>query len=165
MRLIVGEPDKAWAVLKWWSCAAVLCIVAIPLSYGYSILLVPAMFVLAPFLEVYINYYTPKEWSDRRFKSRFWRSVIYAFTVGISLCLLDVVALLIGALAGAVMYLMCGVTAILAEPVLDRLREFWVHGTCRQCGYDLQGLPEPRCPECGTSFASEWRLNRDSTTE
>lgn len=24
--------------------------------------------------------------------------------------------------------------------------------TCRQCGYDLQGLPESRCPECGTPF-------------
>jgi 4-amino-4-deoxy-L-arabinose transferase-like glycosyltransferase len=24
--------------------------------------------------------------------------------------------------------------------------------TCKRCGYDLQGLPEPRCPECGTVF-------------
>jgi hypothetical protein len=23
---------------------------------------------------------------------------------------------------------------------------------CRKCYYDLRGLPEPRCPECGTSF-------------
>jgi predicted RNA-binding Zn-ribbon protein involved in translation (DUF1610 family) len=23
---------------------------------------------------------------------------------------------------------------------------------CQNCGYDLQGLPEPRCPECGQSF-------------
>jgi len=23
---------------------------------------------------------------------------------------------------------------------------------CRHCGYDLRGLTEPRCPECGTSF-------------
>ncbi len=23
---------------------------------------------------------------------------------------------------------------------------------CRECGYDLQGLTEPRCPECGTQF-------------
>ena len=22
-------------------------------------------------------------------------------------------------------------------------------GTCNQCGYDLRGLPTPRCPECG----------------
>ncbi|MCB9852093.1 MAG: hypothetical protein H6819_03285 [Phycisphaerales bacterium] len=28
--------------------------------------------------------------------------------------------------------------------------------TCLQCGYDLKGLPENRCPECGTPFdASE----------
>jgi hypothetical protein len=24
--------------------------------------------------------------------------------------------------------------------------------TCRRCGYDLHGLPEPRCPECGSAF-------------
>ena len=24
--------------------------------------------------------------------------------------------------------------------------------TCKKCGYDLQGLPENRCPECGTAF-------------
>ena len=26
-------------------------------------------------------------------------------------------------------------------------------GHCVKCGYDLYGLPEPRCPECGTGFA------------
>lgn len=26
---------------------------------------------------------------------------------------------------------------------------------CIQCGYDLQGQTEPRCPECGTSFDSK----------
>lgn len=26
-------------------------------------------------------------------------------------------------------------------------------GQCLACGYDLTGLPSPRCPECGTSFA------------
>ena len=25
-------------------------------------------------------------------------------------------------------------------------------GVCVRCGYDLRGLPEPRCPECGTPF-------------
>lgn len=33
---------------------------------------------------------------------------------------------------------------------------------CASCGYDLQGLPEPRCPECGQPFrrvgpSSPWR--------
>lgn len=26
------------------------------------------------------------------------------------------------------------------------------HGVCTRCGYDLRGLPEPRCPECGLPF-------------
>ena len=25
-------------------------------------------------------------------------------------------------------------------------------GVCRRCGYALRGLPETRCPECGTPF-------------
>ncbi len=25
-------------------------------------------------------------------------------------------------------------------------------GACHWCGYDLRGLPSPRCPECGTPF-------------
>ena len=28
-------------------------------------------------------------------------------------------------------------------------------GRCARCGYDLQGLTEPRCPECGTPFDPE----------
>jgi hypothetical protein len=27
-------------------------------------------------------------------------------------------------------------------------------GLCVKCGYNLTGLPEPRCPECGTEFDS-----------
>lgn len=26
-------------------------------------------------------------------------------------------------------------------------------GRCLGCGYDLRGLPQPRCPECGTAFS------------
>ncbi len=26
---------------------------------------------------------------------------------------------------------------------------------CRKCGYELEGLPLPRCPECGTGFDPE----------
>ncbi len=33
-------------------------------------------------------------------------------------------------------------------------------GRCRKCGYRLFGLPEPRCPECGTPFDAG---NGDST--
>lgn len=28
------------------------------------------------------------------------------------------------------------------------------YGKCASCGYDLRGLSEPRCPECGKEFAS-----------
>ena len=36
---------------------------------------------------------------------------------------------------------------------LDRRR--YPRGHCQRCGYDLRGLPEPRCPECGTTFERE----------
>lgn len=26
------------------------------------------------------------------------------------------------------------------------------HGICRECGYSLRGLADPRCPECGREF-------------
>jgi hypothetical protein len=35
------------------------------------------------------------------------------------------------------------------------------HGKCQRCGYSLHGLPEPRCPECGTAFGE---LSRPSDT-
>jgi len=30
-----------------------------------------------------------------------------------------------------------------------------VTGRCAKCGYDLRGLPEPRCPECGAPFRQD----------
>jgi hypothetical protein len=34
----------------------------------------------------------------------------------------------------------------------NRYRPIYPPGHCRKCGYDLQGVPEPRCPECGKPF-------------
>jgi hypothetical protein len=45
-------------------------------------------------------------------------------------------------------------TILLVSTVWVRNR-FWPEskpGHCRVCDYDLRGLPEPRCPECGTQF-------------
>ena len=36
--------------------------------------------------------------------------------------------------------------------VRKRFWPFYEPGRCRVCDYDLRGLPEPRCPECGTPF-------------
>lgn len=33
-------------------------------------------------------------------------------------------------------------------------------GRCERCGYSLQGLPEPRCPECGTPFTPSSAADR-----
>lgn len=30
--------------------------------------------------------------------------------------------------------------------------ERWRRGVCLRCAYDLRGLSEPRCPECGAAF-------------
>lgn len=42
------------------------------------------------------------------------------------------------------------VSGILAPPYRRYRRR--VLGLCIECGYNLYGLPEPRCPECGTGF-------------
>ena len=45
------------------------------------------------------------------------------------------------------------------ETATERLRRLTAHGVpaiaCPLCGYDLAGLKEARCPECGASFTLE----------
>ena len=45
------------------------------------------------------------------------------------------------------------------EPAGERLGRLTAHGmpaiACPLCGYDLAGLTEARCPECGSSFTLE----------
>lgn len=62
------------------------------------------------------------------------------------------VMLLLGALAAWIV-----MTAFLCGIVFLR-RRYWPFvppGHCAKCGYDLRGLPEPRCPECGRPFEKE----------
>jgi hypothetical protein len=35
---------------------------------------------------------------------------------------------------------------------LRRAPRVYTPGLCRECGYSLRGLLEPRCPECGAGF-------------
>jgi hypothetical protein len=36
-------------------------------------------------------------------------------------------------------------------------------GRCSECGYILTGLPQARCPECGTAFVKEERAGEQET--
>ncbi len=56
----------------------------------------------------------------------------------------------------------CAATfAVLSGLVLLRMRYWPVYrrGCCQACGYDLFGLQDARCPECGTPFSPDL-LNR-----
>lgn len=50
-----------------------------------------------------------------------------------------------------------GITFVLAQFLVMRAPGLLAErrrrrGQCEKCGYDLHGLPEPRCPECGSPF-------------
>ncbi|MCC7291007.1 MAG: hypothetical protein IT449_02975 [Phycisphaerales bacterium] len=36
----------------------------------------------------------------------------------------------------------------------------WKHAQCESCGYLLYGLPQQRCPECGTPFSKRITSDR-----
>jgi len=50
----------------------------------------------------------------------------------------------------AALLLVCPAIALMSGPIRRRRRR--KRGECVKCGYNLTGLPEPRCPECGTVF-------------
>jgi hypothetical protein len=64
-----------------------------------------------------------------------WASIATGLLIGFAACAILPALLLTGA-------------------AFIRNRYWPVHepGHCRVCDYDLRGLPEPRCPECGTPF-------------
>ena len=41
---------------------------------------------------------------------------------------------------------------LVARQTVDAVKTLRDERRCKHCGYLLQGLPEPRCPECGTPF-------------
>lgn len=47
-----------------------------------------------------------------------------------------------------------GVTVGFFGVTKDQMRKL-VLGACPACGYDIRGLPAPKCPECGTPLAAE----------
>ena len=57
-------------------------------------------------------------------------------------------------------YLQVGLTYPFVAVLLPTLFVWWFvpkhrPGHCQRCGYDLTGLTEPRCPECGQPFEAK----------
>lgn len=51
--------------------------------------------------------------------------------------------------------LFMGGIGLLSVYLRRRYRPIRTPGECNRCGYDLRGLPEARCPECGTPFSKD----------
>jgi len=49
---------------------------------------------------------------------------------------------------------------VLRSCQVRRLKRRLTNGLCVNCGYDLRGLPLPRCPECGEPFDQGEGLER-----
>jgi len=62
--------------------------------------------------------------------------------------------------APAVLLLLPALVAFVRGPVRRSVRRR--RGRCLSCGYPLIGLPEPRCPECGTAFGEVGLEREDS---
>ena len=115
---------------------------------------------LALLLVVYCHYHVRAEHEYSRRRFRIYLSALTATGCAILLShgglrarSLDLVnALVFGALAGVVTHLAGLVVGAVADLLLDRVRQFANPGECPTCGYDLRGLPDQRCPECGTPF-------------
>ncbi len=76
----------------------------------------------------------------------------WIFAVIVTMCSLLLELLVAGLSASELLVLLGGAPlAPLAAWFLYRNRKE-VAGRCRSCGYNLHGLTEPRCPECGTPF-------------
>lgn len=76
----------------------------------------------------------------------------WIFAVIVTMCSL-LSKLLFGGLSGSDLLVLLGGAPLapLAAWFLYRNRKE-VAGRCRSCGYNLHGLSEPRCPECGAPF-------------
>jgi hypothetical protein len=58
----------------------------------------------------------------------------------------------------------CGILAAMVY-VHRRYWPIYPLGHCAKCGYDLYGLSEPRCPECGAAFGPERRAGEPDESE
>lgn len=70
-------------------------------------------------------------------------------------------SMMLAAIPWAVLYLAIPVTCCSLAIICNKEVRKPSHPTCAECGYNLTGLVEARCPECGKPF-DPGELNRSS---
>ena len=87
----------------------------------------------------------------------FWVAAcsIALWALAILMAGLERVELSCGTAAFAIPFVLPGIfAAYVFRPVQSAKRNDGA--VCGECGYNLTGLAEPRCPECGTPFPQKW---------
>lgn len=148
-----------WLLVVGWGLWCLILLDALPIGLHFTALLPPLTGLVAMLAMLFAaKADNPRLWTPAVVQGGFWFAwvcltwIIWTFGPFVFQPALTLGgdSIWLAEIAPALACLMIGGPMVLvawSRPVTVR-----VPGTCVICGYDLRGLPQARCPECGTPF-------------